>query len=250
MQPWLATFLAVGAISAVSLLGAATLRLRPRTLKAMLLPLVALAAGTMLADAFLHLLPHAAEDAGGFTREIALFALAGMLGFFALEKVIHWRHEHEPCEVEHIHPVARMNLVGDALHNLLDGALIAGAFQGGGAALGLGVTVSVMLHEIPQEIGDFAVLIHGGYRPGRALLLNFCTALTSFLGAGIVLALGGHAHALDHFLVPFTAGAFIYIAASDLIPEIRREENVRVALMLFAAFAAGIALMLLMPEGA
>ncbi|MGQ0614572.1 MAG: ZIP family metal transporter [Planctomycetaceae bacterium] len=250
MQPWAQALLAVGAVSLVSMVGALTLKLSPRVLRRLLLPLVALAAGTMLGDAFLHLLPHAVEEAHGFSRAISLGILAGMLGFFLLEKVIHWRHEHELCEEDHIHPVARMNLIGDAIHNLLDGALIAGAFASGGTELGLGVAIAVALHEIPQEMGDFAVLMHGGYSPRRALFFNLLSALAAFLGAGLVFALGGHSEAVRAFLVPFTAGAFIYIAASDLIPEIRREERPGAAALLLCAFAAGLALMLLIPEPA
>lgn len=244
MKNGLAAMLAVAAVSLISLLGLVALRLGAGRLRRLLLPLVALAAGTMLADAFLHLLPHAVEEEGHFSRWISVALLAGMLGFFLLEKVIHWRHEHEPCEEQHIHPYAKMNLVGDAFHNLLDGALIAGAFAGGGIELGITVAVSVAMHEIPQEIGDFAVLVHAGYPPRKALYLNLGTALTAFIGAGAVLAFGG----IHEFMVPFTAGAFVYIAASDLIPEIRREEKPGVAALLLLAFAAGIALMLLMPH--
>jgi len=244
MSPALCAFLAVLAVSLTSLLGIVALRFGAGTLRRLLLPLVALAAGTMIADAFLHLLPHAVEEAGGFSRGISLSVLAGMFGFFLLEKVIHWRHEHEPCDKEHVHPIATMNLVGDAFHNFLDGALIAGGFAGGDVTLGVTVAISVAMHEIPQEIGDFAVLVHAGYAPAKALLMNLGSALTSLVGAAAVFLLGD-AH---DFLVPFTAGAFVYIAASDLIPEIRREERPRTAALLLCAFAAGIALMAAIPD--
>lgn len=249
MNAHVQALLAVGAVSLTSLLGVVALRLTPGALRALLLPLVALAAGTMLGDAFLHLLPHAVAARGKFDGSISLWTLGGMLAFFLLEKVIHWRHVHDPCEQVHVHPVARMNLVGDAFHNLLDGTLIAGAFLHE-APLGWAVTLAVALHEVPQEIGDFAVLVHGGYSPRRALAFNLLSACAAFLGAGAVFLLEERSEAVPELLVPITAGAFIYIAASDLIPEIRREERPRRAFLLLAAFALGIALVALLPADA
>jgi zinc and cadmium transporter len=245
----LQALLAVAAVSLTSLLGVVALRMTPGALRALLLPLVALAAGTMLGDAFLHLLPHAVEARGAFDGSVSLWTLGGMLGFFLLEKVIHWRHVHDPCEKVHVHPVAKMNLVGDAFHNLLDGTLIAGAFLHE-APLGWAVALAVALHEVPQEMGDFAVLVHGGYSPRRALAFNLLSSFAAFLGAGAVFLLEERSEGASAVLVPFTAGAFIYIAASDLIPEIRREEQPRRALLLLASFALGIALVAMLPADA
>ena len=202
----------------------------------------------MIGDAFLHLIPHAVEHEGSFSNGISAAILIGFVGFYLVEKVIHWQHSHDVCEEDHVHPVAKVNLVGDAFHNFLDGVLIAGAFLAGGIPAGLAVTVAVALHEIPQEIGDFAILVHAGYTPGRALLFNLLSALVAFLGAGLVVLIGAESAGLADWLIPFTAGAFIYIAASDLIPEIQREDRPRNAAVLFVAFAAGIGLMLALPE--
>ncbi len=249
MSPTVATLLSVGAISLVSLAGVAALGLSARRLRGILLPLVALAAGAMLGDAFLHLLPQAVEGAGGLTRGVSLAVLAGMGAFLVLEKVIHWQHSHEPCEEVHVHPIGVMNLVGDAFHNLIDGVLIAAAYLGGGIESGLTVTVVVALHEIPQELGDFAILIHAGFTPRRALFFNMLSALAAVLGAVLVILIGEHAQEYLQWMLPFTAGAFIYIAASDLIPEIRKEQSYKKGLTLLAAFAAGIILILAMEAG-
>jgi zinc and cadmium transporter len=246
VSPTTAAFLSVAGVSLISLLGVVTLHVSTSRLRAWLLPLVALAAGAMLGDAFLHLLPEAVEALPGREGLRTLFAtvLGGMFAFFLLEKI--WQHSHEPCDEDHVHPIGRMNLLGDALHNFVDGVLIAGAYLGGGLDAGLTVTVAVMLHEIPQEMGDFAILCHAGYTPRKALIFNLLSALVAVLGAAFVVLLGDHVEGLADRLVPFTAGAFIYIAASDLIPEIRKEERTGKAWGLVGAFCVGIAVMLLL----
>jgi len=249
MSPTAAAFLSVGIVSLISLVGAVGLWVSAAQIRRILLPLVALAAGAMLGDAFLHLLPHAVDEAHGFTRGISLAVLAGVVAFLLLEKVIHWQHSHDPCDEDHVHPVAKMNLVGDAVHNLLDGILVAGAYLEGGTAVGIPVTIAVALHEIPQEIGDFAILLHGGFKPGKALLLNLLSGCVALVGAALVLLIG---HEAEHFgaaLMPFTAGAFLYIAASDLIPELRKETRPAKSFVLLVSFAAGIALMALIETG-
>jgi len=249
MSPSVAALLSVGAISLISLLGVAALGLSVGRLRRLLLPLVALAAGAMLGDAFLHLLPQAVDNAGGLTRGVSLAVLAGVGVFLVLEKVVHWQHSHELCEEDHVHPLGVMNLVGDAFHNLIDGVLIAAAYLGGGMESGLTVTVAVALHEIPQELGDFAILVHAGYTPRRALFFNLVSALAAVVGAVLVLVIGRHMSDSLQWMLPFTAGAFIYIAASDLIPEIRKEQSYRRGLTLLGAFLAGIALILLLETG-
>ncbi len=243
MSPAAATFLAVAAVCLVSVLGLVTLALNKGVLRKILLPLVALAAGTMIGDAFLHLIPHAVEHEGAFTGGISAAILIGFVAFYLVEKVIHWQHSHDICEEDHVHPVAKVNLVGDAFHNFLDGVLIAGAFMGGGVPLGVGVTVAVALHEIPQEMGDFAILVHGGYSTTRALMFNLVSACFAFAGAGAVVAFGP-SEEIAVWLMAFTSGGFIYIGASDLLPEIRKETRMGASLLLLGAFACGILLMM------
>ncbi|MCZ6788295.1 MAG: ZIP family metal transporter [Planctomycetota bacterium] len=242
-----ATFLAIAIVCLVSLLGLVTLALNKGVLRKILLPLVALAAGTMIGDAFLHLIPHAVEHDGAFTSGISTAILIGFVSLYLVEKVIHWQHSHDICEEDHVHPVAKINLVGDAFHNFLDGILIAGAFLSGGVPLGTGVTIAVALHEIPQEMGDFAILVHGGYSTTRALLFNLLSACFAFAGAGAVLAFGT-SEEIAVRLMAFTAGAFIYIGASDLLPEIRKETRLGASVLLMGAFACGILLMMVLEE--
>jgi len=236
---WIYSLSAVFVVSLVSLIGIFTVSLKIEFLKKILLFLVSLSTGGLLGGAFFHLLPEAAEN--GFTIGIALSVLAGILVFFTLEKVICWRHCHIPTSEEHPHPFAFMNLIGDVFHNFIDGMLIAGTFLVS-VPLGMTTTLAVIFHEIPQEIGDFGVLIHGGFSRFKALMMNFAVALTSVLGAVVVLGLGMKLENISSFLVPFTAGGFIYIAASDLIPELHKEVRPRnsVIQLIFLLIGLGI----------
>src|SRR3989338_4747764 len=185
--------------------------------------MVSFSAGALFGDVFFHLLPEVVET-NGFTLQIALFLLLGILLSFLLEKVINWRHCHiHPKSKDHIHPFAIMNLFGDAVHNFIDG-LIIGASYLVSFPIGFATTLAVIFHEIPQEIGDFGILIHGGLSAKKALMLNLLSALTACLGAGIVLLLGSASQDYTIYLLPVTAGGFLYIAGSDLIPELHEHE--------------------------
>jgi zinc and cadmium transporter len=191
----------------------------------------------MLGGALLHLLPEAYERNGSGPRTGGL-ALAGMLGFFVLEKFLHWRHHHAlPEAIEgatghvdgHQHvpaeaPFATLNLAGSVAHNLIDGAIVASAYLAS-IPTGLVTTLAVLLHEIPQEIGNFGVLVYGGYTPRRALLYNFLASLAGLVGAGIALLIGHRVEGFADALLPLTAGAFLYVAGSDLIPELNRHHS-------------------------
>lgn len=240
--------LSVFGVSLVSLVGAVTLLGRGGFKK--LLPLlVALAAGAMLGDTFLHLLPHAVEEAGGFTPAITWGVLGGLLGFFLVEGVLHWHHhgedvhEHGP---EGVHNLGWMNLIGDCLHNLIDGMLIAAAWFVG-PEVGLATTFAVLLHEIPQEFGDFGVLLHAGFSPRRAILFNMISALFAVVGAVIVLLVGAKT-GLAASLVPIAAGGFLYIACADLVPEIRKRARGWGLVTTFGALLLGVALMAFVHE--
>ena len=238
---WLQALSAVTVLSVLSLIGAITLVLAPSLLNRLLVVLIAFAAGALLGDALIHLLPELAESERGFDLTASLAVLGGITGFFLLEKVLHWHHAHFPSE-EVVHPVAVSNLVGDVLHNFVDGAIVAGSFLVS-APLGLATTIAVALHEIPQELGDFAILVHAGLKPRRALLLNFLTGLAAIAGGVTTLMLtsvGG----LEHVLIAFSAGAFIYIASTDLIPELHKEPEPRKSLVQTLALLVGIAVMI------
>jgi zinc and cadmium transporter len=237
---WVSSLVAVAGVSSLSGIGALTLFLKRDVLSRFLLVLVSFAAGALLGDTFIHLIPEIAESKTGFDIFASYSILGGMLSFFILEKVLHWHHAHMPQE-DVIHPVAVSNLVGDGLHNFLDGAIIAGAFVAD-PALGVATAIAVALHEIPQELGDFSILLHSGVAPKRALLLNLLSSLVSVAGAIVTLTIASSAD-LERLLIPFSAGAFIYIASTDLIPELHKEPEPKKSLLQAAALMAGVATM-------
>jgi zinc and cadmium transporter len=238
---WSYSIISVLIVSLISLLGAVTLLFKIIRFKSVLYFFVSFAAGALLGDAFIHLLPEAVEEFG-FTLQLSLFLLLGILIFFILEKFIHWNHCHVPTSKEHPHTFATMNLIGDGLHNFMDGMIIAGSYLVS-IPLGIATTIAVGLHEIPQEIGDFGVLLHGGFSKKKALLFNFLSALLAIIGAVIVLIIGASVKNFSLFLVPFTAGGFIYIASSDLIPELHKETKPSLSFMQLVAFILGIGVM-------
>ena len=231
---------AVLGISSVSLLGALGLVMRPEALRHTLLLLISFAAGALLGDAFLHLIPEIADSASGLDGLASAGLLAGLLSFFVLEKILHWHHAHLSHE-EVLHPVAVSNLVGDGLHNFLDGAIVAGAFVAS-PGLGFATAVAVALHEIPQELGDFGILVHAGLAPRRALLLNFVTGLTAVAGMAATLTFVP-LDTVQRLLLPFSAGAFVYIASTDLIPELHKEPEPAKSLLQVGALLAGVGVM-------
>ena len=241
---WTYTLVSVLLTSLMGFAGVLTLPLKGDALKKLLLLLVSFSAGALFGDAFLHLLPEAVEN-NGFTYQVSISLLAGIIGFFILEKIICWRHCHIETSSKHPHPFAWMNLIGDGLHNFLDGMIIAGSYIAN-PGLGAATTIAVILHEIPQEIGDYGVLIHGGFSRFKALLLNFSAQLSSVLGALLILALNSKNDALVSFLIPFTAGGFVYIAGSDLIPEIHKETGTLRSVMQLCSLLLGVGLMWLL----
>lgn len=240
-MPWLFTLVAVVVVSAVSLIGAITLVLRPETLQRGLLILISFAAGALLGDAFLHLIPQIAKSAAGFDLTASFSLLGGVVAFFILEKVLHWHHAHVPSE-EVLHPVAITNLIGDGLHNFLDGAIVAGGFLVS-TKLGLATAVAVTLHEIPQEMGDFGILIHAGLKPKRALALNLLSALAAVAGAVGTLGLASTVSGIERILLPVSAGGFVYIASTDLIPELHKEPEATKSAVQLVGLLAGVAVM-------
>ena len=203
--------------------------------RAALLPhLVSFATGALLGAAFLGLLPHSVESIGaGGAHKVGLALLLGILTFFLLEKFVLWRHCHDdPCEMHSpSHEArdaasARMILAGDSFHNVLDGVLVAAAFMTD-PKLGIVTALAVCAHEIPQEVGDVAILLHGGYSRGRALALNLLTSLTSIIGGVVAyFALTTALHLLPYALA-FAAASFIYVAVADLIPGLHRRVDLR-----------------------
>jgi zinc and cadmium transporter len=246
MNPWIGSLVSVALVSLVSLVGVATLSFSEQRLRRLATLLVSFAVGALLGDAFLHLIPESLRHAEA-SPQPSLLVLGGMLLFFVLEKLL--RHQHGVLH-EHHHPAAGalprlavINVVGDALHNFIDGALIAASFLVG-PELGIATSVAVLLHEIPQELGDFGVLVHSGLRPARALLLNVASASVAFAGAIATLLVGEVAGELvTRLMVPVAAGGFVYIAAADLIPELQHDRSMRGLLLQAGLIAAGVAAM-------
>ncbi|MBI2076259.1 MAG: ZIP family metal transporter [Candidatus Aenigmarchaeota archaeon] len=224
---------AVIVVSLISLVGALTIAVNKRLLKKVLFTFVSFAVGTLLGVSFLDLLP---EAMGYGIKSVFIFPLLGIISFFILEKFIFWHHRHEEKE---IHSFTYMNLIGDGLHNFIDGAVIAASFLHS-IPLGVATTIAIAFHEIPQEIGDFGVLIYGGFSRTRALFFNFLSALTAIIGAFVGFLFLSHFNNLLPFLLAFTAGNFIYIAGVDLLPELRKERGARTSLVQLISIIVGI----------
>ena len=214
-------------VTLVSLISAFSMYVSDSKLEVWLPRLVAVAVGVLLGDAFLHLIPDALEIGTETASSVALWALVGIIAFFFLESVLHWRHDHDLDSLRKSNEApatyTKMNLLGDGAHNFVDGILIASSFLVD-ASLGVATTIAIVFHEIPQEISDIAVLIHGGYSKKRAVLLNFLSATACIAGAALTLILSVIMELGLGAMLAFTAGGFIYIATSDLVPLLRSKE--------------------------
>jgi zinc and cadmium transporter len=237
---WLYTIVSVIIVSLISLIGVFTLSFDQKKLYKFLIYFVSLSAGTLMGDAFIHLIPEAFRS-NEKEMTVSLSILLGILVFFLLEKVLHWRHCHEePC-VEHPHPFSYIILFGDSLHNFIDGTIIAASFLIS-VPIGIATTVAVIFHEIPHEIGNFGSLIYGGFSRKKAILYNFFSALFAFLGALTVLAINSQTDTAQ-FLIPFAAGGFVYVAGTDLIPELHKHNDTANGIYQVLTFILGIAIM-------
>jgi len=227
----------VTVVSLISFVGVVFVGLKEELLRRITMAFVGFASGTLLAGGLINLLPEALKTLEPSTAFYCV--ILGIMTFFVIEKFLHWRHCHEEnCEV---HAFTTTNLVGDGVHNFIDGMVIAATFVAR-FELGFATTLAVISHEIPQEIGDFAVLIYGGLGKRKALTYNFITALTAILGAVVTYYV---AYLRDNYalLVPFAAGGFIYIAATDLMPELHKKSQARESVIQLVSIIVGIALM-------
>lgn len=240
-DPLLLSLISVIVVSLVSFVGVLTLSIKDVTLKKVLLYFVGFSAGALLGDVFIHMLPEVAEGAG-FGLRTSFFVLSGILASFAVEKIIQWRHCHIPTSRAHSHSFAYMNLFGDAVHNFIDGLIIVASYLVS-IPVGVATTLAVIFHEIPQEIGDFGVLLHGGFTKRKALLLNFLSALIAVFGALFALIISSYVENSMPFLLSFAAGGFIYIAGSDLIPELHKKFTAKSSVIQMIAIVLGIAVM-------
>ena len=240
---WTYALLSVLVVSAISLIGIAAISLSDRVVKRTIFISVSLAAGAMFGDAFIHILPEAFADP---MRRLwtSTYVLTGILAFFVLEKFLRWRHAHEfeNDSVRAIEPVGYLSLFADATHNLIDGMLVGAAYTLS-IPVGLATTIAIILHEIPQELGDFAVLVHAGFSRGRALVFNLLSGLLAIVGTIVSLAASQYVMSFSEFMLPFTAGGFIYIAGSDLLPELQKERKPWRSGLQLMALVSGVGLM-------
>ena len=224
-------------MSAIALTGSLTLVLPEETFKKLVLPLVALAAGSLLGGALFHMLPESV-DALGNDLTVWAWVACGIFSFFVLEQFLHWHHCHRPVEAHR--PLGSLILVADGLHNLIGGLAVGSAFVLD-HRVGIVTWLVAAAHEVPQELGDFGILVHSGWDRRRALLFNVLSALTFLVGGLLAYGVSGRVDVA--VLIPFAAGNFIYIAATDLLPEITTSPTANGKAVLTAGFAAGLLLL-------
>ena len=225
-------------VSLVSLIGVFALSVQERLLKKYIFIFISLAVGALLGDAFIHLIPEALESEIGSTLASVL-VIVGVLIFFVLEKFLHWHHHGEDEGEEGIHPVGRLMLFSDGMHNFIDGIILGVSFMVS-APVGIATAIAIVLHEIPQEVGDFAVLLHSGYEKKRALWLNFLSALCAVLGVLLAFILKGVEDMFTLWILPIAAGGFIYVAVADLIPELHKTKEAKYSLFQIVAVVTGV----------
>lgn len=227
-------------VSLVSLIGIFFLGLSHKKLESILLWMISFSAGSLIGGAFFHLLPESLEVMDSLT--VFKVVLVGFVAFYLTERILLWHHCHDAnCETHKI--LGYQNIIGDGVHNFIDGLIIVSSFSVS-PALGIAVTLSVLLHETPQEIGDFGVLIYSGFSKTKALMFNLLSALLAIVGVLVGYFLIGRTEIIIQYLLPFAAGGFIYIGASDLIPELHREKNRKKSLISFVFFIIAILFML------
>lgn len=223
----------------LALVGAVTLSLNDKALHKLLLPLVALSAGSLIGGAFFHMIPESVEKVGA-DLPVYICVVLGFTFFLLLEQLLHWHHCHRDdtaCKK----PQTYLILVGDAIHNFIGGIAVAGTFLID-IRLGISTWLAAAAHEVPQEIGDFGVLVHGGWSKKKALLLNFLSASTFLLGGLLTYLLSFSSWI--YYLIPFAAGNFIYIGASDLIPEVNKHRKFSNSILHFICFCTGVLILL------
>lgn len=239
---WINTLLSTFIVSVVSLAGVLFLAFKIQLLQKIVFVLVSFAVGALLGNAFFMLIPESQEMLGN-SLHVGLLVVCGILLMFVVEKLIHWHHNHNIIEIKREAPLGYISLFTDGLHNLIDGILIASSWMVS-PEIGFATTLGVIAHEIPQEISDFGVLIHAGFSRKKALFFNFLAACTAIAGAIGTLLIGALFTDFSAYVLPIAAGGFIYLAGSDLIPELHREKSIRKNSIQLMMIIIGLALML------
>ncbi len=233
-------------VSLVSVIFAIPFLMKKKISNRVLLFLLSVSVGVLLATVFIDFLPEAVSHK--YTLGLALNLLLGFLVMFILEKFVHCHHnnqcEKEDCGHGHAYNLAPINLIGDGIHNFIDGLVIAGSYAAN-VTLGIAATISIIFHEVPQEIADFGVLLYSGMSKKKALIFNFLSALTAIMGTFFGLILVGRLHGFTEFIIPFAAGNFIYIAASNLVPQLHRQCKLKDTFLHVLAIVMGIGIIIL-----
>ena len=237
--------LATALVSLFSLSGIVALSMNKETLHKILFFLVAFSAGSIFGASMFDLLPEAIEMVA--EEVVYLYISGGFVAFYFLERFIYWYHghgHHEDIEEEHRYTpaggFAYLNLIGDGVHNFIDGMVIAASFTAS-FEVGVATTIAVIFHELPQEMGDYGILIYAGVDKTKALIYNFIAASTVILGGVFASMFIETVESLSGILISFSAGAFIYLAASELIPELQKEKDLKKSLVQFFIFIIGMA---------
>ncbi len=235
---YLYSFISVAVVSLLSFVGVLALSMKDEILRKYIFIFISVAVGALLGDALIHLIPEAFEVSANSTLT-GLLVIAGVLLFFIVEKFLHWHHHGEDTDDDYVHPVGKLILFSDGVHNLMDGIIIGVSFLVS-VPVGIATTIAVILHEIPQEVGDFAVLLHSGYSKKTALWLNFVSALFAILGTALVFVLGSAVEGSMVWMIPLAAGGFIYIAVADLIPELHKTKEIKYSIVQIIAVMLGV----------
>ena len=228
-------------VALISLMGSLTLFFSKKAMIKIVFVLISFAAGTLLGAAFLDLLPEAVEEGG----PVFPLALLGIFVFFIMETYLYWYHCHAGHFHEHLHkkeiikPLGILNLIGDAIHNFTDGIILATAFLVN-IPTGIAVSIAIAAHEIPQEIGDYVLLVYSGFSRHKALAVNFLAASTVIVGAVVTYYFSHRISNITGYLIPFSAGGFIYIACTDLMSDLKEEPNIKKGTLQIMMFTLGV----------
>tara|TARA_Y100000310_G_C20623476_1_gene784586 strand:+ start:62 stop:811 length:750 start_codon:yes stop_codon:yes gene_type:complete len=241
---WIYAILSTFLVSLIALIGIVLAPIKPKKLEKFLIYFVSFSAGALFGGAFFHLIPEVVNEVG-FTFIVSSLLLGGIVISFIIEKVVHWHYNFAFYEKEHPHPFAIMSLIGGSFHNLLDG-LVIGASYLINIPTGIAITSAIALHKIPKEMGWFGILVHGGLSKTRALCFNYISSLTTIVGAVLALIAGNYLENIQFFIVPLAAGGIIYLAGSDLIPELHKEKGITKSILQLLSLLAGICVMALL----
>lgn len=244
MSLWLYVIISAFLVSLISLIGIILAPIKLEKLKKILIYFVGFSAGTLFGGAFFHLLPEIVEEIG-FTFSVSALLLLGILLFFILEKVVHWHHNLVQYEKEHAHPLTTMTLVGGGFHNFLDGLVIGASFLIS-IPIGIAITTAIAVHKVPKEIGWFGILVYGGFSKFKAIIFNFISSLLTIIGAIISLIASNYIENIQFFIIPIAVGGFIYLAGSNLIPELHKELSLKKSILQLLTIIAGLLVMALL----